>query len=626
MTTWPFTDRQRPFDLITMGRVAVDLYAEQIGASLADAQTFRKYLGGCAGNIAVGAARLGLKVSMLSAVGADALGHFLKQTLALEKVDTSQLQVSTHHLTGLVVLGVCPPDHFPLIFFRNDCADMAIDKNLITAQYLQEASALLVTGTGLSHPVTKETTLHAIKLARSTNTKVILDIDYRPVLWGLLPKGDGENRYVAARNVSDEFTNVLPLVDLVVGTEEECRIASGSDDPLDLRTKTDAIIVIKKGSEGAVCHAHKEIVSSPALSTTVHNVLGAGDGFMAGFLASFLRGETIAHSLASGNAAGALVVSRHGCSHACPSQEELAHVKANPHSIGTPTIEQLHERTLLREHDRRAPMPVLAFCHRWQLEEECLRNNVSFDMIAPFKTAVAEAFISATKKHEMKNAFMLCDPHYGKAALALEQRAIVAIEKSGAQLTQWVSDESAYEILLTRPPTWGVKLSWHFHEDMADREHQLTRLKELARACSKLDRKLMLELIVPRGSEHDREIARSVARVYREGVFPYWWKLPALKTRAAFTHLAQTIDEFDTHARVLTLGGDAKELDDYETDFAIAQSTHHGIGFAIGRSIFWPSFCGYVRGALKLTDVQQEVAARFAHLYQLWLTAAPQQE
>ena len=110
-------DQSRPLDLISMGRVAVDLYAEQIGAELKDAQTFRKYLGGCAGNIAVGSARLGLKVSMLSMVGTDALGDFVVETLASEGVDISSLQRTDQYLTGLVVLGICPPDHFPLIFF-----------------------------------------------------------------------------------------------------------------------------------------------------------------------------------------------------------------------------------------------------------------------------------------------------------------------------------------------------------------------------------------------------------------------------------------------------------------------------------------------------------------------------
>ncbi|QBS13481.1 hypothetical protein E4T54_11445 [Legionella geestiana] len=122
----------RPMDVISMGRVAVDLYAEQVGWRLADAHSFAKYLGGCAGNIAVGAARLGLKSGMCSCVGRDDMGVFLRETLAREGVDTRLLHESAEHLTGLVLLGVQPPDTFPLMFYRNDCADMQLKPGMIS--------------------------------------------------------------------------------------------------------------------------------------------------------------------------------------------------------------------------------------------------------------------------------------------------------------------------------------------------------------------------------------------------------------------------------------------------------------------------------------------------------------
>ncbi len=173
-------DHNRPLDLICMGRVAVDFYAEQIGARLAEAQTFRKSLGGCAGNIAVGTARLALHSAILSCIGQDEMGVFLKETLQKEAVNTDYLRTTNKHLTGLVILGIDPPEHFPLIFYRQNCADMQLKTRDCNADFFRQSKALLVTGTGFSTPEMRITSHHALDLAKSTQTAVILDIDYRP--------------------------------------------------------------------------------------------------------------------------------------------------------------------------------------------------------------------------------------------------------------------------------------------------------------------------------------------------------------------------------------------------------------------------------------------------------------
>lgn len=630
-------DPMRPLDLIAMGRVAVDLYAEQIGAPLSEAQTFRKYLGGCAGNIAVGCARLGLRVSMLSCVGADHMGDFLRNTLVSEGVEVSALQESAQHLTGLVMLGVCPPDHFPLIFFRNGCADMAIDSQAISKDYLARAKALLVTGTGLSHPKTRDVTMLAVKLAKEVNTKIILDIDYRPVLWGLLPPGDGENRYLESPLVSEVFSSILPLTDLVVGTVEECRIAGGSEDFAaalrNIRAMTASPIVVKRGEQGASAYfgSLSQPMSGERFTVTVVNVLGAGDAFMSGLLAILLKGGHFVDALRNANAAGAMVVARHGCSPASPSREELDYFLAHAHVddvVASPSVALLHQRVILKDHARCAPMPVFAFCHRWQLEEVCTRMGKPVEHIREFKTTLAEALVACSRANHLENPSMLCDPHYGKDAIKVAQQGkvgvIVAIEKSGVMLTEWLKPESAYEILINQPPSFGVKILWQFHENLNDEEkhHQLSRLKELERACLSLDRKLMLELIVPKHlNGGDDQLLNAIAAVYRAGIHPYWWKLPCFQHEASFTQLGSMIDEFDSRARVLILGGDVKSLSDYGKDFARAKTTHHSIGFAVGRSIFWPSFLSFIEGKMSRDDVKAEVAERFLHLYRLWNAA-----
>lgn len=326
--TWNF-NAAREIDIICMGRVAVDLYSEQIGSSIEDSQTFRKYLGGCAGNIAVGTARLGLKSAMFSRVGADAMGNFLITTLEQENIDISLVKRTPHHLTGLVILGIDPPDRFPLIFYRENCADMQLTSEDVDKTFFAKAKALLITGTGLSTESMRVTSHHAIDTANAIGTKVIFDLDYRPVLWGVTDKGDGESRYRFSSQVSDHYQKALKKCNLIVGTEEEMLIASGQltvDAAIKhIRSLTSAPIVLKRGAKG--CCIYFDELSAPLVSkpfpVKILNVLGAGDAFMSGLLRGLLRNETWDSSAALANASGAIVVTRHGCAPAMPYLEEV---------------------------------------------------------------------------------------------------------------------------------------------------------------------------------------------------------------------------------------------------------------------------------------------------------------
>ncbi|CAM2852639.1 IolC/IolB transferase kinase protein [Legionella steigerwaltii] len=355
MTYPPFYfDVNRPVDLICMGRVAVDLYAEQIGVSLSEAQSFKKYLGGCAGNIAVGTARLGLKSTMFSCVGQDEMGRFLKNELEHEGVNIDLLCETKDHLTGLVLLGIKPPHEFPLMFYRTDCADMQIKPHQISKNVLQQAKAILITGTGLSTADMLQTTEEVIQLARQTETAVILDLDYRPVLWGLTARGNGETRYCSSQEVSKIYQRILSFCDLIVGTEEEMCIAGGSDEIdsalKNIRALTQAPVVLKRGEKGAEVYfaGNSQPLSSKPFPVEVLNVLGAGDGFMAGLLSALLKGQSWEIATACANASGALVVTRHGCAPAIPYKEELEyfiqHFDEDPQIWKSPYLTQLHQK------------------------------------------------------------------------------------------------------------------------------------------------------------------------------------------------------------------------------------------------------------------------------------------
>lgn len=326
--TWS-VDTTRSLDMICMGRVAVDFYSEQIGSSIEDSQTFRKYLGGCAGNIAVGSSRLGLHTAMFSCVGKDELGQFLKNELQREKIDTSLLCETSQHLTGLVVLGINPPDRFPLIFYRENCADMQLKECDVNKKIFATAKSLLITGTGLSTQSMRATSYHAVATARAVNTRIVFDLDYRPVLWGLTDLGDGESRFKVSQRVSEEYQAMLPHCDLVVGTEEEILIAGNASSVnaalQNIRALTSAPIVLKKGEQGCAIYVTDmdQPITAQPFPVTVLNVLGAGDAFLSGLMRGLLTGASWQTAATYANACGAIVVTRHGCAPAMPFFNEM---------------------------------------------------------------------------------------------------------------------------------------------------------------------------------------------------------------------------------------------------------------------------------------------------------------
>ncbi len=353
-------------DLLCMGRAAVDLYADQIYTSLEEVSSFSKYVGGCPANIAIGSSRLGLRTGILSRVGDEAMGRFVRHTFVKEGVDVRTLCTDKNRLTGLVLLGIDPPGRFPLIFFRENCADMAIEKEDFTQKTFEETQALLITGTHCSQEKAFEVTKHAAKLAKKAGAKVILDIDFRPVLWGLTGHGGGEQRYVAHSYFSERLTTLFSYCDLIVGTEEELR-ASAHHDTVDgallyIRQHTQATIVQKRGERG--CIVYGEDLNDPIFGepfpVKVFNVLGAGDAFMSGFLRGYLRELPLEECCNLANANGALVVTRHGCSPAMPYWDELQAFIENPEKLGH--VEHLHH--VLGRKRKMRDLCLLAFDHR----------------------------------------------------------------------------------------------------------------------------------------------------------------------------------------------------------------------------------------------------------------------
>ncbi|MCF5373239.1 bifunctional 5-dehydro-2-deoxygluconokinase/5-dehydro-2-deoxyphosphogluconate aldolase, partial [Pseudomonas syringae] len=326
----------RQLDLICLGRLGVDLYAQQVGARLEDVSSFAKYLGGSSANIAFGTARLGLRSAMLSRVGDDHMGRFLVESLAREGCDVSAIKRDPERLTAMVLLGLKDRETFPLVFYRENCADMALRAEDIDEQQIASSKALLITGTHFSTDQVFKASSQALDYAEKHDVKRVLDIDYRPVLWGLAGKADGETRFVADQKVSQHVQRILPRFDLIVGTEEEFQIAGGATDLLAalrrVRELTAATLVVKLGPQGCtVIHGAiparlEEGAIYPGVQVEVLNVLGAGDAFMSGFLSGWLKEASDERCCQLANACGGLVVSRHACAPAMPTPADLSHL------------------------------------------------------------------------------------------------------------------------------------------------------------------------------------------------------------------------------------------------------------------------------------------------------------
>ena len=279
----------RALDVICLGRFAVDFYAQQIGARLEDVTSFAKYLGGSSANTAFGCARLGLKAALISRIGDDGLGRFLVETIAREGCDVSHVSTDPSRLTGAVVLGIKDKDTFPLIFMRENCADMAIAEGDVEESFIAGSKALLITGTHFSTQYIDRISNLALDRARKNDVRTVLDIDYRPVLWGLTKRGDGETRYVRSDTVSAHLQRILPKIDLVVGTIEEFNIAGGSTDIMEslraVRALTAGVLLVKRGPmgcaviDGAIPGSLDDAFNGRGVEVAVLNVLGAGDAF-----------------------------------------------------------------------------------------------------------------------------------------------------------------------------------------------------------------------------------------------------------------------------------------------------------------------------------------------------------
>ncbi len=629
---------EQPLDLIAIGRSCVDLYGEQVGGRLEDMQSFAKYIGGSPTNTAVGSARLGLHSAVLTRVGKDHLGRFVHEQLAREGVSTRGVLEDDQRLTALVILGIRDPDTFPLIFYRENCADMALDADDVDPGFIASARAVLINGTHLSRPGVFEASLKAARIARENGGKVVFDIDYRPVLWGLTGKDAGENRFVADAGVTRRLQEVLPLCDLIVGTEEEVHILGGSTDTIAalraIREHTNALLVCKRGADGcsafpaAIPDSLDDGVVGRGFPVEVFNVLGAGDAFMAGFLRGWLRDAPLQDCCAWANACGAIVVSRHGCSPAMATWQELQaflHGGARPFRLRDDAeLEHLHwSSTRTGRYDE---LTVLAIDHRSQFEALCAKTGSDPARIPAFKSLALQAMHRVAGGDPRFG--ILLDGRYGMRALeaAADYPYWIGrpIEWPGSCPLEFESSPDVATELATWPANHVVKCLALYHpDDPAElRERQERQLLRLQDAARKTRHELLVEIIATRNGAVDADtVARAIRHLYALGLRPDWWKLEPEDDEDAWTNIEQAINDNDPLCRGVVLLGLSAPEDELIASFASAARTPIVKGFAVGRTIFAAAAERWLAGEIGDEAAIDDLARRFSVLVDAWRAA-----
>ncbi|RUU58060.1 5-dehydro-2-deoxygluconokinase, partial [Mesorhizobium sp. M2C.T.Ca.TU.002.02.1.1] len=560
-----------PLDVITIGRASVDLYGQQIGSRLEDIASFAKSVGGCPANISVGTARLGLRSALLTRVGDEQMGRFIREQLRREGVSVDGLKTDKDRLTALVLLSVESEGVSPMIFYRSDCADMALAEEDIDEAFIASARSVVVTGTHFSRPNSDAAQRKAIRLMKARGGKVVFDIDYRPNLWGLAGHAEGFERYVKSDRVSAQLKTVLPDCDLIVGTEEEIMIASGADDCLSalktIRALSSATIVLKRGAKGCIVYDGpisddlEDGIVGKGFPIEIYNVLGAGDAFMSGFLRGWLGGESFATAATWANACGAFAVSRLLCAPEYPTFEELQfflkHGSKHLALRKDEAINHIHWATT-----RRRDIPslmALACDHRVQLEDVAARVGADVSRIPDFKVLTVKA---AAKVAAGRDGYgMLIDEKYGRDAMFEFARHPFAwlgrpVELPGSRPLRFEFSQDIGSQLTEWPVDHCIKCLCFYHPDDPEalKVEQQQKLRALFEAARKVGRELLVEIIAGKhGKLDDTTIPRALEELYALGIKPDWWKLEPQASAGAWAKIEQVIVKNDPWCRGVVL-------------------------------------------------------------------------
>lgn len=564
--------------LVCVGRIAVDLYAEQAHTPLEEARTFRRYPGGSSGNTAIAAARAGAKVGLISAVGDDPMGRYLLRALSREGVDRQAIVSHRTRRTALAFLGMLKSDADGLDFYREQAADTQIAPDAAPAGYFAKARALAITGTHVVDPAAWSCVAPIVERAREEGVPLVLDVDLRRGLWESLEGGLSAS---VAR-----LSAILPHCAMIVGNLEEIELVlpDGAVQP------PGAILIRKLGPEGAVWEQDGDRIAVAGIPVDVVNPVGAGDAFLGNLLAAWITGRSNEEALARANAAGALVATRHGCSSEMPYPAELDRFLIERNQA-SPKLAHLHR--VLKRPILTRKIAALACDHREPFRALMKLHGRSLADARRFKSLVFRAMQAVAPELETLLPGMLMDPVFGQEVLdQLGHHQIWTgrpIEVTGSRPVQVEAgyDLASY-VASWRPGQVAKVLVWHSPDDSDQlAAAQMRTLHELQSACRAADIEWMLELVPPLDTPRtDETLCRGVTQYYGAGLLPDWWKLPALSSAVGWRALSATISDNDPLNRGVLVLGLNERVEALKERLRLAGAQSICAGFAIGRTIF----------------------------------------
>ena len=525
---------------------------------------------------------------------------------------------------------------FPLIFVRENCADMALTEDDIDPALIASAKAIVVTGTHFSRPNTDAAQRKAMRIAREAGRKVVFDIDYRPNLWGLAGHAAGEERYIKSDRVSEHLQTVLPGCDLVVGTEEEMRIAGGGDDALSVlrkvRSLTDATLVLKRGPMGCV------VFPGPIPDRIDDGIVGRGfpdrgpqrarrrrrlHGRFPARLAPRRAARNRRHlgqclrrlrRLASpllarvSDLGGAVRISSGTAARTMPS----ARTRPSTISTGRP-----------RAGRNRKSLMALAIDHRIQLEAMADRAGVPRAASTPSRCWRSKP-PPRSPAGGQATACSSTRPMAARRFFAAARQPFWLgrpVEQPGSRPLRFEFDQDIGGRLAEWPVTHTVKCLAFFHpdDDTALKAEQTEKLRTLYQAARRNGLELLVEIIAGKnGPLDDATVATVLDELYAAGIKPDWWKLEPQATAAAWDNIAAVIGKADPWCRgVVLLGLEAPEKE-LEAAFATCADAPVVKGFAVGRTIFNDAAEKWLSGKIDDKTAVDDMASRFSRLTGAW--------
>ncbi|QGY44050.1 5-dehydro-2-deoxygluconokinase [Maribellus comscasis] len=328
------SEPEKIFDVTTYGRSSIDLYSQEVGSPFEEIPGFHAFVGGSPLNIAVGCSRLGLNASLLTGVGKDKVGDFLLNFLKKEKVVTENIPVIEGARSSAVILGIEPPDRFPLVYYRDNCADSQITIDHVLEAGIEKSRMLEVSGTALNIEPTRSSAFLAAEIARKNKIPVMLDLDFRADQWHDI-RAFGVTTRAFMRNANIVLGTEEEVLAAFLTHESQLKISHQQISAPEIKGDIDAAIqgilsfgvdalILKTGSRGAIVYLPDGTIQEvPGFPVEVVNILGAGDAFAAGFIYGFLKGWDWYKCCRMGNACGAHVVTQLGCANFTPYENEI---------------------------------------------------------------------------------------------------------------------------------------------------------------------------------------------------------------------------------------------------------------------------------------------------------------